>query len=167
MAFRREVFRLTRFHPELYGERTLGDGESGLNEDLRRMGALVGYEPAATVLHRVGRARMSVRYIRKWAWHLSGSLMYQRWKGRRRSLTALAGEVRDIVSEHWGSWLRSLLQGGGHSREDIERAFNASVGYGKLAYVYWMLRDPFVRELLDRDEHCGAALGSEPSAHIV
>lgn len=150
MALRSEIFTWTGFHPELYGTRTLGDGESGLNEDLSKAGALIGYEPSAVVHHRIGTERMSVRYIRKWAWHLSGSLMYQRWKDRERTAITIAREAWVIACEYSGCWAKCLFTGEDESKDGIARAFRASEGYGKIAYLYWMLRDPLVGDILDR-----------------
>ena len=149
MAIRRDVFTWTGFHPEMFGARTLGDGESGLGDDLAAAGALTGHLPEAEVFHRIGRTRMTKNYIRRWAWHLGGCNMYRRWRGRRRTLSAILREVPGIVREHAGDWATSLLTPRDHSREAIDASFRASEGICKLAYLYWMLTDPRTREVLD------------------
>ena len=120
MAFRRSVFSLSGFHPELFGARTIGDGESGFYDDLVRAGKLLGYVPEAEVRHRIGRARMTTAYLRKWAWHLGGCLMFQKWRGRKRTPAALLREALGIVREFGDSWLKSALRPEAHDRRRID-----------------------------------------------
>lgn len=150
MAFRRSVFALSGFHPELFGTRTIGDGESGFYEDLMRAGLLLGYVPEAEVRHRIGPGRMRAAYIRRWAWHLGGCLMFQEWRGRKRTLAALARAAVNIVRDYCGCWVSYALRAKDHSRECLDQGARAQEGLCRLAYVYWMWRgDPLIVSALD------------------
>ncbi|MDQ7834348.1 MAG: glycosyltransferase [Humidesulfovibrio sp.] len=152
MAIRSKVFSWTGFHPEMYGGKTVGDGESGLFADIATAGGCIGYSPEAEVNHRIHKGRMTPAYLRKWAWHLGGCLMFQKWRGRRRTLGALCAEALGIVRDFGGSWLRAALTPEGVDRERIDLGCRAEEGRCRVAYVYWMLRrDPQVIEALDMD----------------
>jgi hypothetical protein len=154
MAIRRSVFEKTGFHPELVGTRTIGDGESGLGNDIIRQGGLIGYVPQAIVYHYISCCRMSVPYIRRWAWHLGGAEMYQRWWGRKRRLSSLAKESIAIIGEHWRKWLRDYFVRQRLDREAIDVQFQASLGWCRLAYIWWMIADPNVQKSLDTTNFC-------------
>jgi len=152
MALRRSVFDWTGFHPELFGTRTIGDGESGLNRDILRRGGLVGYVPEAIVFHHIPPHRMTVNYIRKWAWHLGGAQMYERWWNKKRSLAALAREGITIARQYWRQWVADYLVRGRRDPWAIEKQFQASLGWCKLNYIWWMLTDPQVQALLNESD---------------
>lgn len=149
MALRRSVFDWTGFHPELFGTRTIGDGESGLNRDIARRGGLIGYIPSALVYHHIPSHRMTIDYIRKWAWHLGGAEMYARWWNQKRSFTLLTLEVIRIAREYCRQWLKDYLVRDRRDRSSIDIQFQASLGWCKLNYVWWMLKDPQVQTVLD------------------
>ena len=162
MAIRRSVFDWTGFHPEMYGTQTIGDGESGLNRDVARRGGLIGYVPDAIAYHHIPPSRMTVTHIRKWAWHLGGSQMYGRWWKRERSLIPLTKEVIIIARQYWRKWLRDYTV---HHRRDpaaIDIQFQASLGWCKLRYVWWMLTDPEVKSSLDMTDFRPQLDNSEP-----
>jgi glycosyltransferase involved in cell wall biosynthesis len=149
MAVRRSVFERSGFHPELLGTRTIGDGESGLNGDISRHGGPIGYIPGAIAYHHISASRMTVAYIRKWAWHLGGSQMYQRWQQKERALSLLTREIITIVRTYWRWWLKSYVVRHRLDAAAINAQFDASLGWCKLKYVWWMLSDPEVQAALD------------------
>src|SRR5205807_180792 len=60
MAIRRgTLFEVGGFNPEIFGDRWLGDGETGLNRKLWARRELIGYVPDALVYHRVSAERMT------------------------------------------------------------------------------------------------------------
>ena len=152
MAVRRSVFEWSGFHPELLGTRTIGDGESGLNGDISGNGGLIGYIPGAVAYHHISACRMTVAYVRKWAWHLGGSLMYQRWQQKERSVGLLTKEIMTIVWAYWRRWLKSYFVRHRLDIPAINAQFDASLGWCKLKYVWWMLSDPQVQAALDMTE---------------
>jgi len=149
MAIRRSVFQKTGFHPELVGNRTIGDGESGLGNDIRKSGGLIGHVPEAIVYHHISSSRMSVAYIRKWAWHLGATEMYGSWRHRRRGVIAIAKEAIRVIGDYWRNWLRAYLVRQRRDRRAIDLQFQASLGWSKLVYLWWMLTDPLVQQALD------------------
>jgi len=151
MALRREVFRWTGFHPELYGDRTLGDGESGLASDIRKHEGEIGYIPEAVVYHRIPSERMSLDYIKKWAWHWSGCYMFQRWHRKPTPPISLAKETWRIMRDFTPYWIRLFTTRQHHNPEAIDVRFMASLGRAQLTYLWWILTDPFLKELLARE----------------
>jgi hypothetical protein len=114
---------------------------------------LIGHVPQAVVYHHIPPARMSVSYIRKWAWHAGGAEMYQRWWNRKRSLTSLAKEVLAIGWQYWREWLKDWFVRRRRDQPAIETQYRASLGWCKCAYIWWMLSDPVVKAALDMKEH--------------
>jgi len=149
MAVRRSVFEWAGFHPDQFETRIIGDGESGLNSDIVRSGGLVGYVPNAIVYHHIPPERMTISYIRKWAWHLGGSQMYEHWWKRQRRLPSLVKEGFAIVRRYRREWLKDPFVRLRRDQESIEIQFQASLGWSKLAYVWWMLTDRQVQAALD------------------
>lgn len=149
MALRRSVFDWTGFHPEKYSTQTIGDGESGLQRDIERRGGLIGYVPGAIAYHHIPPSRMTVDYIRKWAWHLGGAQMYERWWNQERRLTALTREVISIIRGYWRTWFKHCFARHRQHPEAIDVQFQATLGRCKLNYVWWMLTDPKVKSALD------------------
>jgi len=149
MGVRRSVFDWTGFRPEMYGTRTVGNGESGLNQEITRRGGLIGYIPDAIVYHHIPPHRMTVDYIRQWAWHLGGSEMYERWWNRKRSIASLTKEVILIARQYWRKWLKDCTVRHRRDRAEINIQFQASLGWCKLNYVWWMAMDSKVQAALD------------------
>jgi glycosyltransferase involved in cell wall biosynthesis len=66
MAIRRDaLFAAGGFNPDLFGERSIGDGEVGLYGRLLDAGALIGYVPDARVHHHVPPVRMTAEFLRR------------------------------------------------------------------------------------------------------
>lgn len=149
MAVRHSVFGWAGFHPDQFETRIIGDGESGLNSDIVKRGGMVGYVPDAIVYHHIPPERMTISYLRKWAWHLGGSQMYERWWKRQRRLYALVREGLGIVRRYRREWLKDRFVRQRRDPRSIEIQFQASLGWSKLAYIWWMLTDRQVQAALD------------------
>lgn len=150
MVIRRNIlFRVGGFNPELIGTRTIGDGESGLVEKLKAEGALIGHVPDAVVCHHIAASRMSVRYIRRWASHLGGSVMYRRWHCRKRTAKSIAADVVRVLREQGSAMVRDVFVRRRMDREAITIQFQASLGWSMLRYVWWVISDPVVKNALD------------------
>lgn len=153
MALRKEIFARTGLRPEMVCGRTIGNGESGLNQELHRDGIPVGYVPDAIVYHHIPCSRMTVSYIRRWAWHLGGAEMFERWCHRPRSFSELAREAARIVRRSWRIWLRDLRVRQRLDPAAIRVQFEASRAYCHLRYVWWMATDPVVQAALDQRDY--------------
>lgn len=65
-AIPREIFLSTEgFHPENTAGEWIGDGETGLNITLRKMGYKFGYSPNAITYHMIPPSRMTQEYLNK------------------------------------------------------------------------------------------------------
>jgi GT2 family glycosyltransferase len=149
MSVRRLIFQRTGFHPELIGTRTIGDGESGLKKEIIDSGGLIGYIPEAVVYHHIPPSRMTVTYIRKWAWHLGGAQMYQRWWKRKRDSMPIVKEIFLTLSQYWKKWLMAFFLIQRKGRKSIDVQFQSSLGLCKLTYIWWMITDRKVQAALD------------------
>jgi glycosyltransferase involved in cell wall biosynthesis len=66
MAVRKELlFSLGGFNPEIYGDRWLGDGETGLNRKIWQRKLSVGFVPDALVYHHIPAQRMTLSYFQR------------------------------------------------------------------------------------------------------
>jgi glucosyl-dolichyl phosphate glucuronosyltransferase len=157
MAVRPSVFEWTGFHPEIYGTQTVGDGESGLSDDISRRGGLFGYVPEAIAYHHIPPQRMTVEHIRGWAWHKGGSDMYARWRGRDRSIFALGRAAIGIVRRSWRLWIKGWLVRHRRDRQAIDTQYDASLTRCQLTYLWWMITDQKVRAALDMRDFRPAA----------
>src|SRR5207244_4042770 len=108
MAIRREaLFASGGFNPEIFGQRWLGDGETGLNRKLWARGGLIGYVPDAVVHHHVTPQRMTLGYLRQRQANDGACDMYARfhqqmptWPGLLRAAAAVvADSARDWAAE--------------------------------------------------------------------
>lgn len=64
MAIRRNIlFKVGGFNPDAFGDKWLGDGETGLNRKLWEQRMLIGYVPEAIVYHHIPLQRMSIEYL--------------------------------------------------------------------------------------------------------
>ena len=152
MAIRKPVFQWTGFHPELIGGRTVGDGETGLNDDLKKRELLIGYVPEAVVFHHIPEQRMRLNYIRKWAWHLGGANMFARLHGRRLCLKKIVSEGLKVFFRHSPWWLLGLLVQNKATPFSIDLQFRTSRFFCELTYLWWTVSDPSVREILEQKD---------------
>lgn len=66
MAIRREiVLEVGGFHPEAFGTRWVGDGETGLLDDVLRASYKLIYTPNAEVWHVIPTERLTLSYMRR------------------------------------------------------------------------------------------------------
>lgn len=152
MGLRRGSFEIAGFHPEIYGPRTLGDGEWGLWDELRVHGILFGYLPGAAVEHHIPAGRMTVAYLRRWAWHHGGAIMYRRLRGKIPSAMGALVEAARCMRRHGVQAAKGLALWGRTDRISLDAQFRTSQLAYELRYLYWWLYDPFVRHLLTREE---------------
>jgi glycosyltransferase involved in cell wall biosynthesis len=149
MVIRRNIlFELGGFNPELIGNKTVGDGESGLNRKLRERGHLIGYVPDAVVYHHIPEHRMTPDYLRKWAWHLGGAKMYERLQGKKPSLLRLVAEAIRVSAIHWPWWLCSPFVRNCTDRFSFFIQLHGSAGWCQMNYLWWVCTDRQLRDYL-------------------
>ena len=150
MAIRREVFfRYGGFLPDLYGAKSVGSGDWGIVLRLQEAGEMIGYNPDAIVYHHIPAYRMTVEYIRRWAWHAGAAEMYEKWLHRRRTPFALAHETERLILTYWKLWIKAWGVSDRKDPEAINVQFRSSLGRCKLNYVWRMIADTRVKEALE------------------
>ncbi len=155
MAIRKDVlFEYGGFRPELFGSWTIGSGEWGVVLRLQKGDRMIGYNPEAVVHHHIPSSRMTIDYIRKWAWHGGASDMYEKWLHRRRTSYALMRETARILWNYGGTWLKAISNGVRKDRESIDTMFQSNRGLCELNYVWWMMTNAKVKAALDAGESC-------------
>ncbi|MBV9598427.1 MAG: glycosyltransferase family 2 protein [Chloroflexi bacterium] len=152
MAVRRDVlFAAGGFNPEIFGDRWLGDGETGLNRKLWSRGELVGYVPDALVYHRVSRERMTVAYLRRRQTHEGACDMYARFHPHMPARGALARACIGIVKESARDWLAEPLFRGRTDPRALRVQLRAVRAWSRLEYVVRLMFDPRLRALVARE----------------
>jgi GT2 family glycosyltransferase len=152
MAVRREVlFAAGGFNPEIFGERWLGDGETGLNRKLWSRGQLIGYVPDALVYHHVSRERMTVAYLRKRQTHEGACDMYARFHPHVPSPGGLTRTFIEIVRESARDWLAEPLFRGRTDPRALRVQLRAVRAWSRLEYVVRLMFDPRLRALVARE----------------
>jgi glycosyltransferase involved in cell wall biosynthesis len=152
MAVRREaLFAAGGFNPEIFGDRWLGDGETGLNRKLWSCGQLVGYVPDALVYHHVSRERMTVAYLRRRQTHEGACDMYARFHPDVPSPTALLPTVAEIVRDSARDWLAEPLFRGRTDPRSLRVQLRAVRAWSRLQYVVRLMFDARLRALVARE----------------
>ena len=152
MAVRRDaLFAAGGFNPEIFGDRWLGDGETGLNRKLWSRGELVGYVPDAVVYHHVSRQRMTVGYLRKRQTHEGACDMYARFHPHVPPCRCLAGTLADIVADGARDWLAEPLFRGRTDPRALRVQLRAVRAWSRLEYVVRLMFDPRLRALVARE----------------
>ncbi len=150
MAIRKSVYDYSGFHPELYDARTVGDGESGLVEDILANDGLIGYVPGAVVYHHIPPQRMTTEYLRKYARHYAGAFMFREWWKRKRTTGALLAGLWRIFREFSGIWWKDRAARHRTDPASLDVQFRAEIGRYKLKYWRWLWNDPVIQAALDR-----------------
>ena len=152
MAVRRAaLFDAGGFNPEIFGERWLGDGETGLNRKLWARGQLVGYVPDALVYHHVSAERMTVAYLRRRQTHEGACDMYARFHPRVPSPGALVRTSVEIVRESARDWAAEPLFRGRTDSRALRVQLRAVRAWSRLEYVVRLMFDPRLRALVARE----------------
>jgi GT2 family glycosyltransferase len=153
MAIRRDtLFKMGGFNPELIGSKTVGDGEYGLNCRLREKDYMIGYVPNAIAYHHIPHHRMTVDYLRKWAWHQGGALMYQKFHGNLPSRLRLFAEAVKIVARKSVWWLCMPIIYNRTDRLSLNLQFRASKSWCEINYLWWVHSDSQLRQYLVQKE---------------
>jgi GT2 family glycosyltransferase len=152
MAIRREaLFAAGGFNPEIFGERWLGDGETGLNRRLWSMRRLVGYVPDALVYHRIGTSRITLGYLRRRQRHEGACDVYARFHGRVPGRGQLARAAAAIVTESARDWVAEPLLRGRTDPRSLRVQLRAVRAWARLGYVVRLMLSPSLRALVNRE----------------
>jgi glycosyltransferase involved in cell wall biosynthesis len=153
MVIRREVlFAAGGFHPDTIGDRSIGDGESGLFDTLRDRGAVFGYVPGARANHHIPQARMNVEFVRR-RMRSEGAAdaysFFREQRGASKVRLAATGVMWIIAAA--SACLMALPLRAGRGRFTLGAQLRAARLTGRVAYAYAALRDIELRRLIVRD----------------
>jgi glycosyltransferase involved in cell wall biosynthesis len=152
MAIRREaLFAAGGFNPEIFGDRWLGDGETGLNRKLWARGQMIGYVPDAVVHHYVPRERMTLAYLRKRQANDGACDMYSRFHHQMPSLAGLARAALVVVGESVRDW---VAEPAFHGRTDplaLRVQMRAARAWSRLHYLARLMASPRLRALVTQE----------------
>jgi glycosyltransferase involved in cell wall biosynthesis len=152
MAIRRDVlFAAKGFNPEIFGDRWLGDGETGLNRKLWAMRQLIGYLPDALVHHGVRSERMTVAYLRKRQANDGACDMYARFHGNVPGMAGLIGSALGIIRESARDWAAEPLFRGRTDPRALRVQLRAVRAWSRLQYVVRLMFSPSLRALVTRE----------------
>jgi glycosyltransferase involved in cell wall biosynthesis len=153
MAIRRAtLFESGGFNPEIFGDRWLGDGETGLNRKLWARNQLIGYVPEAIVYHHVSRQRMTLTYLRKRQANDGACDMYARFHHKMPSQAGLARVAAAIVSESIRDWVAEPVF---HGRTDLlalRVQMRAARAWARLHYLARLMASPRLRALVTQED---------------
>jgi len=149
MAIRRDVlFAVGGFNPELIGNSTVGDGESGLNRKLQERGYLIGYVPGALVYHHIPQARMTLEYLCRWQAHLAGAQLYSRYHKQMPSSLKLAIDAARTLLSFTGIWILAGCVRLRTSNLSVSLNLGAALGSARLRYILRLASDPDLRQMV-------------------
>jgi glycosyltransferase involved in cell wall biosynthesis len=152
MAIRRDpLFSTGGFNPEIFGNRWLGDGETGLNRKLWARRELIGYVPDAVVYHRVTAERMTVDYLRRRQANDGACDMYARFHRGMPSLTGLAWAALGIGAESVRDWAVAPVFRGRTDPRALRVQLRAARAWARLEYVVRLMGDPQLRAQVTRE----------------
>jgi glycosyltransferase involved in cell wall biosynthesis len=153
MVIRREVlFASGGFNPDSIGDRSIGDGETGLFDRLQAQGAVFGYIPAARANHHIPAARMNVEFLRRRMRNEGASEAYGLLRDHRDgSSLRFASMGASCLLAAATAWLVALPFRAGRGALALGVQLRAERLVGRVAYAYAALGDVELRRLILRD----------------
>jgi glycosyltransferase involved in cell wall biosynthesis len=152
MAIRRQaLFDAGGFNPEIFGDRWLGDGETGLNRKLWARGQQIGYVPDAIVHHYVPKERMTLAYLRRRQANDGACDMYSRFHNHMPELPGLAGAALAIVAESLRDWAAEPVFRGRTDPRSLRVQMRAARAWSRLQYLARLMVSPRLRALVIQD----------------
>ena len=153
MAIRRSVlFEVGGFNPELIGDLTLGDGESGLVRKLQERGSLIGYVPGALVHHHIPPARMTLDYLSRWQAHLAGAQLYSRYHTHMSGFFRLAGDALWTMLSLTGLWLLAMCVRSRTGRLAVSLQLHAALFCARFRYILRLMYDRDFRRMVTHQD---------------
>jgi hypothetical protein len=153
MAIRRAaLFELGGFNPEIFGDRWLGDGETGLNRKLWATGQLIGYVPSALVYHHVPAERMTVAYLRRRQANDGACDMYARFHQRMPSLAGLVRVAATVIAESARDWVAEPVFRGRTTARALRVQMRAARARSRLEYLVRLMMSRQLRALVTQQD---------------
>jgi glucosyl-dolichyl phosphate glucuronosyltransferase len=163
MAIRREaLIRAGGFPPEAFGSTWLGDGETGLNRVLLRLGERVGYGADAIVRHHISRERLSMDYLLLRMSNEGAAEGYAMFRTGRRTAGAAARLLLSTALREAPWWLAAPLASLVNGRRTTNLRLRAARTRGRATYLVRLLRSAEFRAWVSAEhevEAVGALIG--------
>lgn len=150
LAIRKQVlYAVGGFNPDSFGEKWLGDGESGLLRKLRDRGMKIGYVSDAVVHHHIPAERMTRGYFLSRAANQAAADAYSLFHPAVPSRRMLSVMMLRPVLQYT---VFSLVALAFHRRKlrplSIARAAQRTYSKGRITYIWRLLTDPDMRRLV-------------------
>lgn len=148
-AIRREAFWETGgFHPEYTKDVYLGDGETGLNEDIIRNGWRMAYVGKSIIYHMIPSGRMTQKHINKVMSNNGNGASYREYRNKpfgKKQLQLRYKRYLKVYVEECIGIIKKALQG-----ESTLRFILAKACYyrARAAYDYQIVRDERFRRMV-------------------
>jgi glycosyltransferase involved in cell wall biosynthesis len=153
MAIRRTaLFDARGFNPEIFGQRWLGDGETGLNRKLWARQQLIGYVPDALVYHHVASERMTLAYLRRRQLHEGACDMYARFHATAPTTRGLLRAAVGVVAESARDWAAEPVFRGRTDPRALRVQLRAVRAWARLEYVVRLMSSAKLRALVARED---------------
>jgi glycosyltransferase involved in cell wall biosynthesis len=133
------LFELGGFNPESFGDRWLGDGESGLLRKLWQNGKHVAFVPNAKVHHHIPKHRMTLAYLKHWSRNWGASDAYTKYSPGVPDGSRLFGDLVKLLlgfPKMFYVWLR---HSGQRDPLSVHRIMWNSYTREKISYVWRLL----------------------------
>jgi glucosyl-dolichyl phosphate glucuronosyltransferase len=152
-AVKRQAFRESGgFNPENTAGQWIGDGETGLNIKLQRLGYLFGYTSASVTYHMIPPQRMTQRYLNRRLANQGNSDSYTDYRcynyTRLQLLKRILIHGRALVNQAMRMVVKLAL------RRETWRLSRARIAYyrNRIAYDIRLMTDERWRKLVMRDD---------------
>ncbi|MCI0615526.1 glycosyltransferase [bacterium] len=141
VAIKRELlFRLGGFNPESFGNRFLGDGDTGLLRKLWLNGLHIGFIPTAKVHHHIPAHRMTISYLKHWAHNWGAEDAYSKYSQAMPSTARLCFDLLSLlvtrVPKIFFVW---MLHSGKHDPRSVHRIMSASYSLEQIRYIWRLI----------------------------
>lgn len=148
-AIRREAFFETGgFHPEYTKDVYLGDGESGLNQDIMKNGWLMAYVGKSKIYHMIPPKRMTQKHINRVLANTGIAVSYQEYRKKPFGKNDLAQRYQKYIKYFVNDCRKiviNTLWGETTLRFIIGRAY---FYYARAAYDYRVVHDKNFRNMV-------------------
>lgn len=151
MAVRRQVvFDLGGFNPDSFGNRWLGDGETGLNRKLWQAGLPIGWVPDAVVYHHVPPERMTLQYFRRRQANDGACDAYAEYHAMPRipAPPRLLLDALRLSLANLRDWAGALVLRGGTDPRALRVQLRAARTQERVRYVVRLATDATLRALV-------------------
>lgn len=148
-AIRREAFWETGgFHPEYTRDVYLGDGETGLNQDIIRNGWWMAYVGKSIIYHMIPPKRMTQKHINKVMFNIGITESYMEYRkeafGKKDLWLRYRKYLKAYIKECW-EIVKKALQGESTLRFIVAKAFYYKA---RIAYEYRIVSDERFRRMV-------------------